>query len=143
MSKNSNFKNNTGLGIIIFLLIIAGAAHLNKDNLDLVAALPDLYSSEPSKYDAFAKCLTEKGVKMYGAYWCSHCIAQKEAFGSSFQYVNYQECTVDGKAGTYAQVCKDAGIEGYPTWKFPDGAVKDGEVPFDDLAKLSGCALPQ
>lgn len=23
--------------------------------------------------DTFASCLTKKGVKMYGAYWCGHC----------------------------------------------------------------------
>ena len=31
--------------------------------------------------DALAQCLTAKGVKMYGAYWCSHCQNQKKAFG--------------------------------------------------------------
>jgi len=34
------------------------------------------------KYDAFAKCLASKQAKMYGLYWCPHCIDQKEMFGT-------------------------------------------------------------
>ena len=31
--------------------------------------------SDPGEYDTFAKCLTEKGSKIYGASWCSSCEA--------------------------------------------------------------------
>ena len=41
------------------------------------------------KYDAFAKCLATKQAKMYGLYWCPHCIEQKEMFGAAFHYVPY------------------------------------------------------
>jgi len=41
------------------------------------------------KHDSFARCLTERGVKMYGAWWCPHCVEQKETFGASFEYVPY------------------------------------------------------
>lgn len=34
--------------------------------------------------DDFAKCLTEKGAKMYGTSWCGHCKNQKALFGDSF-----------------------------------------------------------
>lgn len=85
------------------------------------------------KKDALAKCLTEKGVKMYGAEWCSHCKNQKNAFGSSFQYVDYIECT------QRESDCKAAGVDGYPTWII--GGVKyPGEQDLGTLAKLSGCA---
>jgi glutaredoxin len=85
-----------------------------------------------SALDEFAKCLTVKGVKMYGASWCPHCKNQKDAFGSSFQYVDYVECT-ERQAD-----CDNAGIEGYPTWiingeKFP------GEQSFEELSQQSGC----
>ncbi|MBU4579683.1 hypothetical protein KKB43_01570 [Patescibacteria group bacterium] len=137
-------NKNVIIGVAGFFLIIGGAVYLNKTNLGIGGATPTpIVSSGPSKYDNLAKCLTEKGAKMYGAFTCIHCKNQKETFGSAFQYVNYQECTVDGKAGTYAQVCKDAGIEGYPTWKFPDGAVKAGGVSFGELSEKTGCALPQ
>ena len=42
-------------------------------------------------YDAFAKCLTEKQIKMYGLYWCTHCAEQKEMFCESFKHVTYIE----------------------------------------------------
>ena len=41
------------------------------------------------KYDSFAKCLASKQAKMYGLYWCPHCIDQKEMFGEAFHYVPY------------------------------------------------------
>ena len=61
-------------------------------------------------YDSFAKCLTEKGAVMYGAVWCAHCKDQKKAFGDSFQYIKYVECTENTK------LCLDDGVNGYPTW---------------------------
>ena len=94
------------------------------------------------KYDAFAKCLDEKGAKMYGSRDCTHCLKQKEAFGSSFQYVNYVECSVDGQPGAEAQVCRDAGVMAYPTWIFPDKTLVEGEMAFQELSDKSGCPLP-
>lgn len=136
-------NKNVIIGVLGFFLIISGAVYLNRENLGIVAPSPTPVSTEPSKYDDFAKCLAEKGAKMYGAFWCGHCQNQKAAFGSSFQYIDYIECTVGGKQNSFAQVCQDAGIKGYPTWKFSDGTVREGEVFFGDLAKLSGCALPE
>ena len=34
------------------------------------------------KYDSFAQCLATKQAKMYGLYWCPHCVEQKEMFGA-------------------------------------------------------------
>jgi hypothetical protein len=65
--------------------------------------------------DAFAQCLAEKKITMYGAAWCAHCQDEKKAFGSSFKYVPYVECPDNPK------VCTDKGVNGYPTWIFPDG----------------------
>jgi hypothetical protein len=39
------------------------------------------------------------------------------------------------------QVCKDAGITGYPTWVFADGTQANGEKSFKELAQLSGCTI--
>jgi hypothetical protein len=85
-----------------------------------------------------AKCLTEKGVKMYGAVWCAHCTAQKKAFGDAFQYVNYIECDANTNLET-AKICVEEGIEGVPAWDFPDGSRKTGEILPTELAKLAGC----
>src|SRR5271154_1875582 len=62
------------------------------------------------KHDAFARCLKDRGVKMYGAYWCPHCVEQKEKFEASFEYVPYVECGIKGDLHGVAQVCKDADI---------------------------------
>lgn len=99
-------------------------------------------SSVPSVYDGFAQCLTEKGVKMYGAWWCPHCQNQKDLFGSAFDYVDYVECSPGSTKGM-SQQCKDAGIEGYPTWTFADGTKASGEQSFQDLSEKSSCPLPE
>ena len=44
------------------------------------------YRKSAHKYDAFARCLEDRQVKMYGAYWCPHCAEQKEMFGESFDW---------------------------------------------------------
>src|SRR4030067_3694469 len=81
--------------------------------------------NQPGPFDALAKCLTEKGVKMYGTWWCPHCQNQKKTFGSSWKYINYVECAI-GQSGQTKE-CKDAGIQSYPTWNFPDGKRETGE----------------
>lgn len=88
--------------------------------------------------DDFAKCLTEKGAKFYGAYWCPHCTNQKDAFGSSIQYVKYLECATS--SGQTIE-CDAAGIKSYPTWIFADGSRLSGELPFETLAAKTGCTL--
>ncbi|MGB8816098.1 MAG: hypothetical protein WCC74_02620 [Minisyncoccia bacterium] len=89
------------------------------------------------KYDDFAKCLTGKGILMYGAIWCENCKIQKNLFGSSFQYIKYVECPDNAK------LCLEKGIEGYPTWIFADGKKIEGRDTLEDLAKVSGCELPK
>jgi hypothetical protein len=96
----------------------------------------------PSKYDSFASCLTEKGVKMWGAWWCPHCTNQKKLFGSSFKNVEYIECSPGGSR-TMSIQCREAGIEGFPTWEFGDGTRLSGEQQLATLAERSGCSLPE
>ena len=96
---------------------------------------------QSNRMDAFARCLGEKGAKMYGAYWCPHCADQKELFGPSFKYAPYIECGIQGSRST-AQVCTDAGVKRYPTWTFADGARVEGEHPLDFLGQETGCPVP-
>ena len=95
------------------------------------------------KYDGFAKCLTDRGVKMYGAYWCPHCQEQKEKFGASFEFAPYTECGVQGDLHAETQVCKDAGIQHFPTWQFPPTGERVERVfSLESLSERTGCALP-
>lgn len=99
-------------------------------------------SNPKPNYDAFATCLKDKGAVFYGAFWCTHCQAQKKEFGSSAKLLPYVECsTPDGAEQT--QVCKDAKIDGYPTWRFADGTESKGETSFDVLAQKTSCILPK
>ena len=82
--------------------------------------------------DVLAKCLTEKGVKMYGTEWCSYCKKQKEAFGNSFQYIDYIDCDKERSK------CTAAGVKGYPTWVI-SGENYPGVQSFERLSSLSGC----
>jgi len=103
-----------------------------------LAFLPDKKSG---KLDSFAQCLADSGTEFYGTFWCSHCQNQKKMFGSSQKYLPYIECsTPDGK--DQLQICKDAGIEGYPTWIFPDKTRLSGEISFEILVNKTNCELP-
>ena len=97
-------------------------------------------SSSAGQYATFAQCLTEKGVKMYGAFWCSHCNNQKKLFGSSWASVEYIECSTPDGAGQ-TSLCAAAGITGYPTWEFAGGKRVSGEMSLADLSAQSGCLL--
>jgi hypothetical protein len=92
-------------------------------------------------YDAFAKCLAAKQVKMYGLYWCPHCAEQKERFGKSFQYVPYVECAIKDKPGITEQ-CQTAGTKMYPSWQFAGNPPKEGELSMEELSDKTGCSLP-
>ncbi|HLC36814.1 MAG TPA: putative Ig domain-containing protein, partial [archaeon] len=99
--------------------------------------------SQPSFSAAdFAECLSENGVKVYGAWWCGHCDAQKELFGDAWSSVNYIECGVPGNTEEQSQICFDAGITAYPTWEFKDGGRVQGEQGFQALSNLSNCPIP-
>jgi len=95
------------------------------------------------KYDNFARCLTDRGVKMYGAWWCPHCQEQKEKFKASFEYVPYVECGVPGNLKGKNPVCTEAGISHFPTWQFPPTGERAERVfSLEELSDRTGCPLP-
>ena len=77
----------------------------------------------PGRYDDFAKCLTDKGVVMYGENWCQYTNAQKAMFGKSFQHINYVE---------------KEDLARRPTWVI-NGETYETVQSFQRLAELSGC----
>lgn len=100
------------------------------------------YHRRAHKYDQFARCLSQKGVKMYGAYWCPHCAEQKELFDAAFKYAPYVECGVEGNTAKMQQVCTDAAIKHFPTWQFPPvGERVEGVESLEDLSFRTGCPL--
>ncbi|MBI2124811.1 hypothetical protein HYT92_03395 [Candidatus Pacearchaeota archaeon] len=98
--------------------------------LILSAAAYSVYSINKSgPYDAFAKCLTEKGAVMYGAMdWCKFTQAQKGMFGKSFKYISYHE---------FQEL---PGIKKTPTWVI-NGQWHENVQPFEKLSQATGCKI--
>jgi len=93
------------------------------------------------KYDSFAQCIATKQAKMYGLYWCPHCIEQKEMFGESFHFVPYEECAIKGSSELAPQ-CKIAGVKLFPSWQFGMDPPKEGVLSLESLSSKTGCSLP-
>ena len=112
----------------------------------IVAAFALAYylgSRTQHKYDGFARCLTDRGVKMYGAWWCPHCLDQKKKFKASFEYVPYVECGLPGNTKGRTPVCAEAGVNHYPTWQFPPTGERVERVfTLEELSDRTGCPLP-
>jgi len=100
-----------------------------------------LWHRRANRLDGFAKCLTEKHAKMYGAYWCPHCEDQKERFGSAFDLAPYVECGIKGSKAI-EQVCTDNNIKRFPTWVFADGTRVEGAQELTFLGEKTACSLP-
>jgi hypothetical protein len=125
-SNGGKTKNALIYGAVLVLLVgayLAGRYHKNH------------------KYDSFAQCLATKHAKMYGLYWCPHCIEQKEMFGASFHSVPYVECAIKGSS-ELAPECKAAGLKLFPSWQFGTEAPKEGVLPLEALSEKTGCSLP-
>lgn len=89
---------------------------------------------------SLAKHLHSIGAKMYGAFWCSHCVDQKQMFGQeAMKILDYVECFPNGagKGRSITQECADVRIEGFPTWIINEEVIS-GEQDLQTLAKLSG-----
>ena len=93
------------------------------------------------KYDSFAQCLATKQAKMYGLYWCPHCIEQKEMFGEAFHHFPYVECAIKGSS-ELATECKVAGVKLFPSWQFGTEPPKEGVLSLNALSDKTGCPLP-
>jgi len=83
-----------------------------------------------------ATVLKEKGVTMYGTFWCPHCSRQKELFGAeAWSIMNYVECSPQGYNFQGQKMCD--GVDGFPTFKDKTGKVVNvsGERPLEFLAQ--------
>lgn len=126
-----NTKKGFIIFIVILVIIVGGIGFVSNQNKTPV-----------TKLGGFAQCLSDSGAKFYGTFWCSHCQAQKRMFGQAQKYLPYIECSTPNGQGQL-QVCKDAGIEAYPTWTFVDGSRLTGELSLETLSEKTSCPLPQ
>lgn len=107
----------------------------------LVIAWAGYYLYHYRKLSSFAQCLSNKGAKMYGAWWCPHCADQKRELGPAFRPIPYVECSPHGLR-TVSEECRQAGIRHFPTWQFGDGSRVEGVLPLPELGQKAGCAYP-
>ncbi|MFH1317156.1 MAG: thioredoxin domain-containing protein [Candidatus Woesearchaeota archaeon] len=119
-------------GSILIISFIIGCSNTT-DTGSTTTIITEIIDGD-STTDILAKCLTENGVKMFGAEWCSHCQNQKKMFGDSFQYVDYVDCD------KRRDECTSAKVSGYPTWVV-DGKNYPGEQALSRLASLAGCEI--
>ncbi len=115
---------------------LLGSAYVGSSTAGLQAegeAAPDLVQ--------FAKALKDAGAIMYGAYWCPHCLAQKELFADGAKFLPYVEVT--DAARQPLQIAIDQNIQSYPTWVFADGSRLVGEQTLATLAAKINVAIPQ
>ncbi len=119
------------VAVIIGVAIIVLIVHSAKKSASEAATSP---------LGIFATCVKDSGTKFYGATWCPHCLNQKALFEKAYKQLPYIECSP--QQGTLLQVCKDANIESFPTWDYPNGTRVTGGQSIADLAKGSNCPIP-
>ncbi|HCR42205.1 TPA: hypothetical protein DIV45_02485 [Patescibacteria group bacterium] len=131
---------NSSLAVVLVVLIVIWFVVYGTIKLPSTNNNPDTTAPTQASIAALADCLTTKGYKLYGAFWCSHCKQQKDLFGISVNKLNYIECsTPDGK--NQLEVCARENIEAYPTWGLPDGTKQTGLMTLQQLANSSSCPL--
>ncbi len=93
-------------------------------------------------YTEDAKCITEKGVNMYGSFRCGVCAKTRSMFGDAFEHINEIECHPQGQ-NAQTELCFEKEIERTPTWILePEGVETNRAVGFmsvQELKEFAGC----
>jgi len=109
------------------------------------AAAPSVLYTPPSikglsspEQIALADHLSKQGAKFYGAYWCSFCLRQRDAFGAGgARRLPYIECATDGYQSQTAACRSKPEVTGYPTWEI-GGKFYGGLKSLSELQRVSG-----
>ena len=125
--KKNNFKQYLIIAVVVILTVVAWKIYAP-------------VTAVPGELDAFARCISDSGAKFYGASWCPHCQTQKDLFGKSAKLMPYVECSLPGGQGM-SYLCRNAKIEGYPTWGWADGSRVAGSHTLEGLAEKSACTI--
>lgn len=125
------------MGILVFGLIASG----------IMYAVQSGIATSRRDYAELAQCLTAKGVKEYGTFWCANCAREKKEFGAAHQYIAYVECDPRGENADVTR-CVELDIKHTPAWIQEDGDGKvlqrfEGFQGPEKLAELFDCPLPE
>jgi len=98
----------------------------------------------PERKEKIAKCLTERGYRVYIADWCPFCRDQKELFGEAAKYLTSIDCYDPEGRQNNIDKCPD--LQGVPAWRDKDGnkleyndQIIDGLIQIRRLVEVSGC----
>ncbi len=80
-----------------------------------------------------AKCLTQKGILLYGTINCPNCEVQKEEFDEAAQYLSYVNCYIEEE-----KCAKYSKQKVYPFWGMDETAIV-GPIPLDKLKEKTNC----
>src|SRR3989338_3129999 len=124
------------IALLVFIIVLSSCTSQTTEQSSQTSS---------ANLDSFAQCLKEKGVKMYGSYICSACLAQIKMFGGhegSFKYIDYVECHPRGP-NPQTDLCLKRDIKKTPTWILEKDGVEinrlEGYQTFELLGEFSGC----
>ena len=121
----SSAKANTGT-----LLASTSGTNSYRDNVP-----PPITTKSTAYAISLATDMKALDSRMYGAFWCSHCYDQKQAFGyEAMQYLPYIECDREGY-NNKRNMCKEREVPGYPTWEI-GGELFPGERSLEELREI-------
>jgi len=124
------------------ITLVTAFALFNVKSLQIEESLDDGPRSPPAitqhsspRALSLASRMAAHDARMFGAYWCSHCINQKETLGmEAFVKLEYVECDEDGD-NSQKPLCRAEGVRGYPTWQL-DGKLFPGERSISELEEI-------
>ncbi len=149
-SKLRDLYKNRGIAVAVLdyqLVIVFGEgltyvinSQLGDENsqkiIDSINFIPN------PKMASFAECVANSGAKLYGAFWCPHCISQRLALGVAQNKLPYVECS-NSDATAQTEACVSKKIDRYPTWIFADGSKVDEEISLDQISEKTSCVVPK
>jgi len=96
---------------------------------------PPITTKSSANALALASDMKALDSRMFGAFWCSHCYDQKQAFGyEAMQYLPYIECDREGY-NNKRDMCRAKEVPGYPTWEI-GGELFPGERSLEELREV-------
>ncbi len=126
MAPKASSLNFLTLAIVLSATVVFGAGTIQSST----------GSQANNLHVGLARHLGKVNAVMYGAYNCSHCKDQKNAFGKqAFKHINYVECSIQGK-NAKPSLCFAKGIKAYPTWEI-GGKFYQGRQSLQRLSELS------
>jgi uncharacterized membrane protein len=117
---------------------IIGIAIVNLIPL-IIFNLPQAMQEDHSEV---AKCITNKGVNMYGSFRCGVCAKTRNMFGDAFEFINEIECHPQGE-NARTEYCLEKNVKGTPTWILEPNGVEEkrfeGFMTIEEMREFSGC----